>query len=501
MKTSDLLEGIDILREASTPEAAYDALARHPVPQCFPGTREQYIQDITRWAVPSLGAQPSFIYWMKGPAGVGKSAVAQTCVGKLKGSGHVAAAFFFSINGRDDHTRFFTSLAYQLSTEFPDYREILDKKVHRDKTLVTKTMASQFKSLIVEPLQELRNRGKRVESRAIFIDGLDECKSKDAQSEIIEIVGASVREQTTPFRWVFFSRPEPHIEAAFANTTIAPLCHVALLPVSREADKEIKLYLRGEFKNILRRRNLSMSSPWPRDEDIQLLVRASAGLFVYPASVLRFIDQFPSPAPDEPLRAVLAAIQQSNGGPRVGDTKSPFAELDAFYLLIMQRIPKEILPFVQLLFADLLLDGVGDHQWSAIYQGNKLGLSEIQFKGVCNQVHAVLHFQDGPRRLHFDESTVSTRPFVDATPKTVARLRKGVYGVGGLVSFYHKSFPDFLSDPTRSGAFCARTPENHWKLFNHYLQLHFYYAQSCRVQEPGAPWLPPFSRPYLISGS
>ncbi|KAJ3564599.1 hypothetical protein NP233_g8194 [Leucocoprinus birnbaumii] len=98
-------DGIAIIYEASTPEAAVDAKERSYAPSCYPGTREQYIEDITNWAraTNSSGAMP--LFWMKGPAGVGKSAIAQTCAEKLQRSGHLAAAFFFSINGRrnDSH--------------------------------------------------------------------------------------------------------------------------------------------------------------------------------------------------------------------------------------------------------------------------------------------------------------------------------------------------------------------------------------------------------------
>ena len=173
--------GIDVLHDASDPGAASDS-QDHYDRRCFPGTREQYIADITNWVTESVDP-PSSIYWMRGPAGVGKSAIAQTCAEKLKESGHLGAAFFFTVNKHSHPLRLFTSIAYQLATTLPDYRASIDEKISREKTLVEKKMPSQFRSLIVEPIRELERQGKRVPPKAIFIDGLDECAGGDAQAE------------------------------------------------------------------------------------------------------------------------------------------------------------------------------------------------------------------------------------------------------------------------------------------------------------------------------
>jgi len=136
---------------------------------------------------------------MSGPAGVGKSAIAQTCAEKLKETGHLGAAFFFTVNKHTNPSHLFTTIAYQLATMLPDYRASIDKRISKDKTLVKKKIPSQFRSLFVEPIKELGEQGKRVQPKAIFIDGLDECAGGDAQAEIIEIIASSVRERSTPF--------------------------------------------------------------------------------------------------------------------------------------------------------------------------------------------------------------------------------------------------------------------------------------------------------------
>ena len=152
--------GIDILLDASDPGAAFDS-QDHYDRRCFPGTREQYIADITNWVTESVNP-PSSMYWMRGPAGVGKSAIAQTCAEKLKESGHLGAAFFFTVNKHSNPSHLFTTIAYQLATMLPDYRASIDERISRDKTLVKKKIPSQFKSLFVEPIKELGSREREL---------------------------------------------------------------------------------------------------------------------------------------------------------------------------------------------------------------------------------------------------------------------------------------------------------------------------------------------------
>jgi len=308
--------GIDILYEASDPEAAFDS-KHHYDRRCFPGTREQYIADITNWVTESVH-QPSSMYWMRGPAGVGKSAIAQTCAEKLKETGHLGAAFFFTVNKHSDPSRLFTSIAYQLTTALPDYHAAVDERISKDKSLTEKKMPSQFRSLIVESLLELEKQGKRVQPKAVFIDGLDECAGGDAQAEIIKIIASSVMEGSTPFHWAIFSRAEPCIMSTFKQDNIASVIHSVELPISREANGEIELYLRSGFKNILQKQNFTqLLSSWPTDNDIRTLVDAAAGLFAHPAAVLRYVTYPQDSQFRERLQSVLDALSDAGRQPSI----------------------------------------------------------------------------------------------------------------------------------------------------------------------------------------
>jgi hypothetical protein len=172
------------------------------------------------------------LLWVEGAERVGKTAIAQTCVEKLKTIGTPLGACFFSKRS-SRHQQFFPTIAYQLSTEFPEYQTRLDAEIRRDRSLLYhKTMASQFKGLILKPFQELERAGKGTNGRIpIFVDALDECDSITAQSQIIELAAAAAAEDKThTFCWVIFTRPKTHIEAVFSRVGVEARCIKIVLP-------------------------------------------------------------------------------------------------------------------------------------------------------------------------------------------------------------------------------------------------------------------------------
>ncbi|KAF9442582.1 hypothetical protein P691DRAFT_681180, partial [Macrolepiota fuliginosa MF-IS2] len=481
--------GIDILVEVSNRDAAHDSSVRDYDPRCHPGTREQHIEDIVYWAVPAAGIDdPLPLFWMKGLAGVGKSAIAQTCAEKLKVLGKLGATFFFSRNGRDKAAEFIPTIVYQLSTKFPDYRVLVDHRIRNDKTILDKTMAVQFEALVADPLQELEKAGKEIGKRiAIIVDGLDECNSADDQCKIIETIAAAARGGTTPFCWAFFSRPTPHIQASFTRTDVTRITHTTVLPISTDANSDIELYLRDGFENILRDRNISTKSQWPSDDDIQTLVKASNGLFIYAATALRVVARAGSL--EEALRAVCTTTFNYT-------CKSPFADLDGFYMLIMRRIPPDALTTVLLLCHVLCNLGsyASDSQTGVMFWGNMLGLSEIEFRAGCNHLSAVLHVHDHSDSFDSTQFGDTGRPFQRTTPAAIKQLGTHIRRqLGGSIYFYHKSFVDFLMDPMRSCKFCVGSSPIINAHYKNSLEVLFKYEESYSLQglelvlAPGVP--------------
>ncbi|KAJ3569975.1 hypothetical protein NP233_g4709 [Leucocoprinus birnbaumii] len=472
--------GIDILREASSEGATFDS-REQTHHRCFPGTRDQYITEIMEWARAPDNSNPSPMFWMRGPAGVGKSSVAQTCAEDLKKVGYLGAAFFFAVRRYDDHGRLFTTIAYQLSTIIPEYRILLDEVILRDKNVVRKNISSQFQSLIVEPFQELAKQNKISRKWAIFIDGLDECKDKDAQVEIVNIVAFAAKSGSTPFCWAIFSREEPHIISTFESPDINSLCRRVLLPISREMDKEIELHLRGGFEHILRRRNfLFMSSSWPAPEVIAQLVEAAAGLFAYSATILAFVDHRSWSNFKETLTSVLEFSTRRSDSNDI----SPFTALDRLYTLAFERVPMDLLPDM-LCFLALLCGATskGAYRWNVALVSNRLGISEIRFRSIYQHLQATLSYFTPPQ-LSPPEQVDVDRPCCEHLPLSDS-LETYITGIHGLVSFRHKSFYDYLVNPARSFTFCVTTPAVQSYLIDRLAEQHHHHSSTLAIQGPG----------------
>ncbi|KAF5356279.1 hypothetical protein D9756_004368 [Leucocoprinus leucothites] len=410
-KTQRRKDGMQILFGFCVPEAAHDAGAREYAPRCHPGTRQGYIDKIVEW---TSNPTQQRLLWMKGPAGVGKSAVAQSCADCLSNLG---GAFFFSRpNKVTDPMRFFPSIAYQFALEHDVYRKILGKRIGKDPSLLSKSLLQQFHNLFVVPLQKMKESGVEFEAKVVIVDGLDECNGHAFQCDILQIIFKSIQEHTTPFLWAIFTRPEAHLISLLGSPTVQPLALYLELPVSSSSNSEISLFLTDELRKIQLAHGLPPS--WPPRGAIMTLVQLSAGLFIYSSTVVRFISDPDSLGPESQLDAVLAL--ESDAPPLIDDTfQHPLSELDVFYTLIMQQIPPKTLSLVQEIL--LLLSWHQGRKDVTVRVSKLLKLSMTQMRTMLRPLYSVLSVEES-------------------------------YLVE--ITFYHASFLDFLCDPKRSGQFC-----------------------------------------------
>ncbi|KAF5363893.1 hypothetical protein D9756_000215 [Leucocoprinus leucothites] len=411
--------GLQALLNAAVPEAFHDSSARYPPPRCHHGTREQYIEMLTGFGSgTSARSEPEKILWLYGPAGVGKSAVAQSCAEALARSRNLGGSFFFSrLSRRNNPNALFPSISYQIATKAHLYGAVVDHQIRKDPTIVTKSIREQFQELFLKPIGRLQNLSTELRPFVVIIDGLDECDGHDATCDIIEIIAESARMRTTPLRWICLSRPEPHIVATFNMDDMPSLCRQVELPVSRKVDHEILLLLVDELTKV--RKKFQLPESWPSEKDFQTLVDLCAGLFIYAATIIRFVNIRNALSPVDQLDAVLKLAHCIKPQPH---SDHPLAELDAFYKLIMSCVPPKIFPVIQKI---LLVKSLNMLQWKEFVKiSNVLGLSESQFRNATGSLSSVLDAKSLP--------VVSSQE----------------------IRFYHASFMDFLQDEERSGKFC-----------------------------------------------
>ncbi|KAM6491020.1 hypothetical protein JOM56_013259, partial [Amanita muscaria] len=331
-----------------------------------------------------------------GPAGVGKSAIAQTIANSYDQDKLGATFFFFRSDPvRNDGNRLFPTLAWQLALSVPDVNELIGVSLDKHPDIPRKAIEIQFSKLINHPFQIISGGESTAatSTRVIIIDGLDECSDVKLQQRILKVIGNAVVDTRFPLRFVISSRPEAHIEDFFAQFQ-CPTLQIDLANIEG-AYSDIETYLTSEFARIAVEQELD-HEVWPGQHIVDALVSNSSGQFVY---------------------ASTSAVARLNVilGIKLCAGKSPFAELDALYTEILQRQPDQdfLREFLPVLVARSSLAGIKDGN---LDDAMLLGLDEKELRRKLRGTHSILNF----------------KPFIHV---------------------HHKSFLDFLDDSSRSGEY------------------------------------------------
>ncbi|KAM6490153.1 hypothetical protein JOM56_014345 [Amanita muscaria] len=304
--------------------AVHDSPVQDPTRQCHPETRRGVLKQLQDWFDDPEAAQS--IFWLHGPAGVGKSAIAQT-IARSFSRDKVPATFFFyrSDTSRNDGNRLFTTLAWQLALSIPGLKHHIINSLNERPDLPRKDVETQFEELIVRPLQALNDSSQTpLPAPVIVIDGVDECVNERLQRRILKVIGSAISDHRVPLRFLICSRPEAHIQETINNFQYLTLpLDLAKLD---DAYMDIEKYLKAELSRIASEQDLDPT--WPGEEVIQKFVYKSSGQFIYASTLIRFIDDEYNCATTQ-LDIVL--------GLKPSGTKKPFAELDALYMEILKR--------------------------------------------------------------------------------------------------------------------------------------------------------------------
>ena len=309
------------------------------------------------WVLKNAGRK-ALILWLYGPAGAGKSAIAQTIAEKLFAQKLLLASFFFSrTDSRRNHERsLVATIAYQAALTLPETKVYIEKIVNEDPGLFGRSLEAQLSALVIEPLLELSRKGffnRNTSSRLIIIDGLDECINPDIQSYILDTIVQTVQHHNLPLLFLISSRPEQHISSAFAsnflyNNTLRLALDDSFLP-----DKDVRIFLQDSFTKIKQTHPLSnlIPSNWPAPELVNTIIKKSSGQFIYASTVMRHVSSIRH-RPMDRLQEILGVSASPNEsatpfvrlqeilGVRASPTESatPFVELDAIYIHLLSSV-------------------------------------------------------------------------------------------------------------------------------------------------------------------
>ncbi|KAF7773154.1 hypothetical protein Agabi119p4_5321 [Agaricus bisporus var. burnettii] len=392
--------------------AEFDSSDRHPPPKCHPGTRLAIMKRCQMFIVQCDGKEK--IRWVVGPAGVGKTAIMQGVAEETPAD----ASVFLSVNGRQDGTKVFTTIAYQLATKYEPYRQYVRDEISRDPSILRKSLPAQFRKFMVNPIihRHLFSPSHRF---LIIIDGLDECDNSLTQQELLELIADfCIKYPTSPIVWIVSSRPEPHIISFFDDARVASAYTKEEVETdSNEACEEVQLYLRDELNRIkLASPALRHKREWPSELDYTRIATAAGGLFAYASTVVRYIGD---PHYRDPVAQLGRVLETIDDGSMKGVSRSdhPLVQLDALYQRILSNVPADTMINTRklLLMRSALPSG------SFRLTCNQLGLSEAAAYGAVSYIHAVMK---APAPENADDEDLE---------------------------YFHKSFLEFLYDFKRSG--------------------------------------------------
>ena len=372
---------------------------------CLRGTRETVLNEIESW---TNDFDKSPVFWLNGLAGTGKSTIAQTVAERVFADGLLGASFFCSrdFEDRSDLRFIFPTLAFQLAHKYPDCRAHIISLLQSNPDVVDESLYAQMERLIVEPL-----RSADV-STVIVIDALDECKDDEPSSAILSVLGRLVK-QIPRAKFFITGRPEPRIKTGFRLPLLIDTTDVFVLHDVHPSliNNDIRLYLKYELSELARRRLLD---GWPSDEDLDVLCRRASGLFVYAVATVKFLDS-KTHLPKRRLDVILRLPERTD---HEGNTQfRRNTTLDSLYASILQTAFREEDPEV-------------DSKVRSTIGTVVLLVNPLPPPGIAELIGL------DPDEVILFLMLVQSLFTLDEDPNQPVKP-------------FHKSFPDFITDPSR----------------------------------------------------
>ncbi|THY40394.1 WD40 repeat-like protein [Aureobasidium pullulans] len=327
-------------------QAAFNASDKQHDPLCLENTRVEVLAEIRAWIYDRKDER--CIFWLEGMAGTGKSTIARTIARELHDSGHLGASFFFSRGGGDvGHAALFvTTVARQLA-EHPNVdnkrilRASISKAVSESPDIVRKARQDQWKVLVIDPISQLETRArfpsfvKRVWTRpqslaqvlVIVIDALDECDDENDIKSILQLFTQAQDVTTVRLRVIVTTRPGTHSHLGLHVAPATFRRQLVLDELSKDTvDQDIRAFFESNFVKV-RSKHGALPTAWPGDLTVDLLVQRAGALFIYAATVCRFLME------DERLsKERLSVVLRRDRA-----YQKPLSAIDDMYMKVLQR--------------------------------------------------------------------------------------------------------------------------------------------------------------------
>ncbi|KAL4861478.1 hypothetical protein BDV12DRAFT_203968 [Aspergillus spectabilis] len=316
MNIEKVHKAVDMLNLPYANGAFFESFMDQHEGECLPGTRTKLLRQVHDWERSSNRC----IFWLSGMAGTGKSTIARTVARSFKEDGTLGASFFFK-RGRGDRAsaaKFFPTIVKQLTVHIPQMIAGIQKAVEDDPVIANKSLPEQFDKLMLQPLLAV-DQDQAVSSTMVVIDALDECEPKEDLKIILHLLAKVVTATSMPIRFFLTSRPEQLIRLELEQIGEGHYQHTPLHTIDDGVTKhDITLYLKEKFAEIQQSPEHNLPQAWPGEEQIEALATRAAPLFIFAATVCRFVADS-NFDPKERLQEFLT----KSSGSKLDDTYRP----------------------------------------------------------------------------------------------------------------------------------------------------------------------------------
>jgi len=322
IRIQSLQQSTNIAKLPRAEGAAHNDWLRQHEDHCLQDTRVELRKQIMDWCD---DPNSKCIFWLNGMAGTGKSTISRTIARELAEKKRLAASFFFTRGKKDiSHSRmFFTTIAAQLANSLPVLRASISDAIDNNADIFQQGLRQQWNQLILNPLKSAPTQSIQL---VVIIDALDECDSMQDIQLILQLMEEAKDLDTVRIKIFLTSRPEIPIFDGFRQLSGEAYQDFILHNIPLDTvNGDISTFFWQKLSPLKAKHGLG--TPWPDELVIEQLVERAAGLFIYAATTLRFI-QGGIYGPEEQLSLILSTAKSS---------RSATAHLDGIYTTLLQH--------------------------------------------------------------------------------------------------------------------------------------------------------------------
>jgi len=409
------------------------------------------LKRIYEWAE-DPSSNSSSVFWLTGEAGSGKSTIAYSVVRHFDGQ---------EADGDDDDddeevdavqdapkilgANFFCSRQFEETRQKKNIvPSIVDQLAHRSQPFANTLLkankfdsvnitSKQMKDLLVDPWMQFVN-GHRTEFPPflIVVDALDEIENRGGSAFLEELLRMTEKSHLQGLKFLITSRPDPDLANLCSSFTSDAICALYDVPTNT-VKADIATYLQAKLPKL-------WGMPVIND-----LMHQADGLFIFAATVVRYITPRPKMVKREQVR-LLGELGIHADGP-TESRNTNVSPIDALYKQVMFTA----------------FGGLNDY----LLQDRLLALHTLLCtqKRVSTSVAGEL-LSDDPDMAELVEVVVE-------------ELHAVLYVKNDQVLWYHASFPDFIFSQARSGSVLLSTDSHVVDMHCDEAAQHASLARSC----------------------